>query len=76
MTAEQHRNQFLTFVYLGAIVHDMGHGTRDAPFIATFAGRIPAGQIPDDCMAAAQDLIRSFEGKKPKRWMIPPVHKS
>lgn len=70
---DQNRNQFLTFVYLAALARDVSGQGRDSQFIAAFAAKIPAAQIPSDSMAAAQELIKSFEGGSTKRWMIPPV---
>ena len=69
---EQKRNQFLTFVYLSALAHDLGHVSKDASFIASYAAQIPAEQIPPDPITAAIDLVKSFEGHRQKRWMLLP----
>jgi hypothetical protein len=66
------REQFLTFVFLGALHADIQNDTMHAQQIAMLASEIPEEQIPPECpMNAAKVFLAYCGGMKtrPFRWM-------
>jgi hypothetical protein len=70
------REQFLAFVWVGALAQDFSQKSNDAPLIMHIASRIPPDQIPDNVMNAAKVFLAFCSGlcKLPHHWMLPRRH--
>jgi hypothetical protein len=69
------KEQFMTFVLVGAMARDINAETNDAQLIMHMAGQIPGDAIPANVMNAAKVFLAfcSYDGKRPHRWMLPPA---
>jgi hypothetical protein len=66
------REQFLTFVWFGAVGQDTKCNTNDALLIMHIASQIPEENIPDNVMNAAKVFLAFCNGicKRPHHWML------
>lgn len=66
------REQFLTFVFCGALAQDMTNETSDAQLIAQIAAAIPEEQIPACPVNAAKVFLAYCNGvsRRPHNWML------
>ncbi len=66
------REQFLTFVFCGALAQDMTNETSDAQMIAQIAAAIPEEQIPECAQNAAKIFLAYCNGisRRPHNWMF------
>ena len=66
------REQFLAFVWVGALAQDFGRKSNDTPLIMHIASQIPPEQIPDNVMNAAKVFLAFCNGicKRPHHWML------
>ena len=66
------KEQFLAFVWVGALAQDFSRKTDDATLIMHMASRIPDEHIPDNVMNAAKVFLGYCNGlcKRPHRWML------
>jgi hypothetical protein len=67
------REQFLAFVWVGALAQDFTRNSNDTPLIMHMAGQIPSEGIPDNVMNAAKVFLAFCNGvcKRPHQWMLP-----
>ena len=67
------KEQFMTFVLVGATARDINIETNDAQLIVHMAGQIPDGAIPENVMNAAKVYLAycNDADKRPYRWMLP-----
>ncbi len=70
------REQFLAFVWVGALAQDFGRNSNDTPLIMHIASQIPPEQIPDNVMNAAKVFLAFCNGvcKRPHYWMLARRH--
>ena len=68
------KEQFLTFVFFGALAEDLRSETNRAQLIAQIATAIPDDQIPDSPANAAKVFLAFCAGQteRPFKWMLPP----
>ena len=66
------REQFLAFVWVGALAQDFNGKTNDTSLIMHIASQIPEGRIPDNVMNAAKVFLAFCNGvcKRPHHWML------
>jgi hypothetical protein len=66
------REQFLAFVWVGALSQDFNCNTNDASLIMHIASQIPEERIPDNVMNAAKVFLAFCNGvcKRPQAWML------
>jgi len=66
------REQFLAFVWVGALAQDLGGKTNDTALIMHIASQIPEDRIPDNVMNAAKVFLAFCNGlcKRPHHWML------
>jgi len=66
------REQFLAFVWVGALAQDFSRKTNDSALIMHIASRIPEDNIPDNVMNAAKVFLAYCNGlcKRPYHWML------
>jgi hypothetical protein len=66
------REQFLAFVWVGALAQDFSRKTNDTTLILHIASRIPEDHIPDNVMNAAKVFLAYCSGlcKRPHHWML------
>lgn len=66
------KEQFMAFVWVGALAQDFSHKTNDTPLIVQIASSIPEDHIPDNVMNAAKVFLAYCNGvcKRPYRWML------
>jgi hypothetical protein len=66
------KEQFMAFVWVGALAQDFSHKTNDAALIVHIANGIPEDHIPDNVMNAAKVFLAYCNGvcKRPYRWML------
>ena len=66
------REQFLAFVWVGALAQDLARKTTDTALIMHIASRIPEEHIPDNVMNAAKVFLAFCNGlcKRPHHWML------
>jgi hypothetical protein len=66
------KEQFLAFVWVGALAQDFSLKTNDTPLIMDIANRIPEDDIPDNVMNAAKVFLAYCNGlcKRPYHWML------
>ncbi len=66
------REQFLAFVWVGALAQDFNGKSNDTPLIMHIASQIPEEQIPDNAMNAATVFLAFCHGlcKRPHHWML------
>jgi hypothetical protein len=66
------KEQFLAFVWVGALAQDFSRKTHDTPLIMHIASRIPEDHIPDNVMNAAKVFLAYCNGvcKRPYPWML------
>ena len=67
------KEQFLAFVYIGALAEDLHADTTNAQLIAQMAAAIPEESIPDCPTNAAKVFLAYCSGRtaRPFRWMLP-----
>jgi hypothetical protein len=66
------KEQFLAFVFFGALAEDLRNDTADAQLIAQMATAIPEDRIPY-CPANAAKVFLAFCGgrtRRPFKWML------
>lgn len=68
------KEQFLTFVFCGALWEDLRSETSRAQLIAQMATAIPEKQIPESPSNAAKVFLAFCAGQtdRPFKWMLPP----
>lgn len=66
------REQFLAFVWVGAVAQDFSRKTSDSSLIVQLASAIPEDHIPDNVMNAAKVFLAYCNGisKRPFHWML------
>jgi hypothetical protein len=65
------REQFLAFVWVGALARDFTGKSSDTSLIMHIASRIPEEQIPENVMNAAKVFLAFCNGVcKPHHWML------
>ena len=66
------KEQFLTFVLVGATAHDVNHQLNDAQMVVHTANLIPEAKIPDNVMNAAKVFLAYSQGtlSQPHGWML------
>jgi hypothetical protein len=66
------KEQFLAFVWVGALAQDFSLKTNDISLIMLIASSIPEDHIPDNVMNAAKVFLAYCNGlcKRPYRWML------
>ncbi len=66
------KEQFLAFVFVGAMVQDSSTESNDCPLIMHMASQIPEERIPDNVMNAAKVFLAFCNGvcKRPHGWML------
>jgi hypothetical protein len=66
------REQFLAFVWVGAIAQDFNVKSNDTSLIMRIASQIPEERIPDDVKDAAKVFLAFCNGvrKRPRHWML------
>jgi len=66
------KEQFLTFVFCGALAEDMRSDTADAQLIAQMAVAIPESNIPHCPANAAKVFLAYCSGRtaRPFKWMV------
>jgi hypothetical protein len=66
------KEQFLAFVWVGALAQDFSRKTSDTALIMHIASRIPDENIPDNAMNAAKVFLAYCNGlcKRPYPWML------
>ncbi len=66
------REQFLAFVFLGALAEDLRSDTANAQLIAQMAVQIPEVHIPQCPANAAKVFLAYCSGRteRPFRWMV------
>jgi hypothetical protein len=68
------KEQFLTFVFFGALAEDLRSDTSQAQAIAQLAMQIPDEKIPHCPANAAKVFLAYCSGRtrRPFNWMFPP----
>ncbi len=68
------KEQFLTFVFFGALAGDLRAEANRAQLIAQMATAIPEERIPDSPANAAKVFLAFCAGQteRPFKWMLPP----
>ncbi len=71
------KEQFMAFILVGATARDVNGDTNDSQLIMHMASQIPCEVIPENVMNAAKVYLAFcwYEGKRPFRWMLPPVER-
>jgi hypothetical protein len=66
------REQFLAFVWAGALAQDFTGKSNDTSLIMHIASEIPEEQIPENAMNAAKVFLAFCSGvcKRPHHWML------
>ena len=66
------KEQFLAFVWVGALAQDVSRETNETALIMHIASRIPEEHIPDNVMNAAKVFLAYCNGlcKRPHHWML------
>jgi hypothetical protein len=66
------KDQFMAFVFLGAVSHDINADSSDSQLVMRLASEIPNDAIPDNVMNAAKVFLAfcSDVRKRPHRWML------
>ncbi len=66
------KEQFLAFVWVGAMAQDISTPSNDCRLMLHIAGQIPEGSIPDNVMHAAQVFLAFCNGigRRPPDWML------
>jgi len=66
------REQFLAFVWVGALARDFNQKSNDTSLIIHIASQIPEEQIPDNVLNAAKVFLAFCHGvcKRPHHWML------
>jgi hypothetical protein len=66
------REQFLAFVWVGALAQDFSRKTNDTALVMHMASKIPEDHIPDNVMNAAKVFLAYCNGlcKRPHHWML------
>ena len=66
------KEQFLAFVFLGALAEDIRSDTTNAQLIAQMAVEIPEGKIPQCPANAAKVFLAYCSGRteRPFKWML------
>jgi hypothetical protein len=66
------KEQFLAFVWVGALAQDFNRKSNDTALIMHIASQIPENRIPDNVMNAAKVFLAFCNGlsKRPFHWMM------
>jgi hypothetical protein len=66
------KEQFLGFVFVGAIVQDISNDSHDCGLIMHIASQIPEEKIPENVMNAAKVFLAFSNGvcPRPHNWML------
>jgi hypothetical protein len=66
------KEQFLAFVFVGAIAQDFLNDSTDTPLVMHIARQIPEERLPEDVMEAARVFLSFCSGvrKRPVGWML------
>jgi hypothetical protein len=66
------KEQFLAFVWVGALAEDFSRKTNDTALIMHIASSFPEDGIPDNVMNAAKVFLAYCNGlcKRPHHWML------
>jgi hypothetical protein len=67
------REQFLVFVFTGALAEDLRSDSTNAQLVARLATEIPEAHLPECPANAAKAFLAYCSGRtdRPFRWMIP-----
>jgi hypothetical protein len=66
------KEQFLAFVWVGAMAQDISTQSNDCRLILHIAAQIPEDRIPDNVMNAAKVFLAFCNGicQRPHDWML------